>query len=183
MKPLYKFICSYLEENKLNIFRWKLIQYIIPTKKLLFQWEIVNNNRCSFCGNEEVYLHYFITCSFLKTFWERIYNLLKSNNLEFTLKLKHLIFGYRISDNNYYSVNYFITILGFSIYKSYYLSEQKIKNVNVYNFFIYELNIRIYEIKNHSMNNSCLYAMKKKIIVLKYYYFYSFNVFKFVPAD
>jgi len=48
-----------------------------------------------------------------------------------TLKLKHLIFGYKISDNNYYGVNYFIPILGFSIYKSYYLSEQKTKNVNV----------------------------------------------------
>ena len=74
-----------------------------------------------------------------------IYNLFKSNNLEFTLKLKHLIFGYKISHKKY-DVNYFITILGFSIYKSYYLSEQKIKNVNVYNFFICELNIRIDEI-------------------------------------
>ena len=63
MKPLYKLIFSYLEENKLKIFRWKLIQNIIPTKKLLFQWKIVNDNRCNFCGNEEDYLHYFITCS------------------------------------------------------------------------------------------------------------------------
>ena len=56
-----------------------------------------------------------------------------------------------------------VLILGFSIYKSYYLSEQKTKNVNVYKMFIYELNKRIDEIKNHSMNNSFLYAMKKKI--------------------
>jgi hypothetical protein len=41
-----------------------------------------------------------------------------------------------------------------SIYKSYYLSEKKTKNVNVYKFFIYELNKRIDEIKNDSMNNS-----------------------------
>jgi hypothetical protein len=34
---------------------------------------------------------------------------------------------------------------------------------NVYKNFIYELNKRIDEIKNHSMNNSFLYAMKKKI--------------------
>ena len=137
MKPLYKCIFSYLEENKLKIFRWKLIQNIIPTKKLLFQWKIVNNNRCKFCGNEEDHLHYFITCSFFKTFWEKICNLFKSNNLEFTIKLKHLIFDYKISDNNYYGVNYFITILGFLIYKSCYLSEQKTKNVNVYkNFYI-----------------------------------------------
>jgi hypothetical protein len=93
------------------------------------------------------YLHYFITFFFFKTFWEKIYNLFQSNNLEFTLKLKHLVFGYKISDNNYYGVNYFITILGFSIYKSYYLSEQKTKNVNVYTNFIYELNKRIDDIK------------------------------------
>ena len=93
------------------------------------------------------YLHYFITFFFFKTFLEKIYNLFQSNNLEFTLKLKHLVFGYKISDNNYYGVNYFITILGFSIYKSYYLSEQKTKNVNVYTNFIYELNKRIDDIK------------------------------------
>ena len=84
-------------------------------KKIIISMEIVNNNRCNFCGNEEDYLHYFITCSFFKTFWGKIHNLSKSNNLEITLQLKHLIFGYKISDNNYYGVNYFITILGFSI--------------------------------------------------------------------
>jgi len=93
------------EFNSFIIFRWKLTQYIIPSKKILFQWKIVNNNRCNFCGNEEDYLHYFITCSFFKTFWEKIYNLLKSNNLDITLKLKHLIFGYKIFDN-YYCVKY-----------------------------------------------------------------------------
>jgi hypothetical protein len=51
-----------------------------------------------------------------------------------------LFFGYKISDNNYHGANYFITILGFSIYKSYYLSEQKTTNVNVYTIFIYEFN-------------------------------------------
>ena len=57
-------------------------------KKLLFQWKIVNNHRCNFCGNEEDYLHYFITCSFLKMFLEKIYNLFKNNiNLEIALKL------------------------------------------------------------------------------------------------
>ena len=55
---------------------------------------------------------------------------------------------------NYYGDNYFITILGFSIYKSYYLSEQKTKNVNVYTNCIYEFNKRIDEIKNHSVNNN-----------------------------
>ena len=50
-----------------------------------------------------------------------------------------------------------------TIYKSYYLSEQKTKNVNVYKNFIYEFNKRIDEIKDHRRNNGFLYAMKKKI--------------------
>jgi hypothetical protein len=99
----------------------------------------------------------------LKIFRKKIYYLFKSNNLEISLKLKHLIFGYKISDKNYYDVNYFITILGFSIYKSYYLSEQKTQNVNVYTNFIYEFNKRIHDIKYNRKYNSFLYAMKKKI--------------------
>ena len=69
-------------------------------KKLVFQWKIVNNNRCNFCGNEEDYIHYFLTCSLFKTFWEEIYNLYKSNDLNITLRLKHLIFGYKMCDKN-----------------------------------------------------------------------------------
>jgi cob(I)alamin adenosyltransferase len=45
----------------------------------------------------------------------------------------------------------------------FFLAEQNTKNVKVYENFIYELNKRIDEIKNHSMNNSFLHAMKKKI--------------------
>jgi hypothetical protein len=40
MSQLYSFIFPFLEENKLKIFRWKLLQYIIPTKKLLMKWRI-----------------------------------------------------------------------------------------------------------------------------------------------
>jgi len=47
--------------------------------------------------------------------------------------------------------------------KSYYLSEQKTKNVNAYRICIYEFNKRIDDIKYNRKNNSFLYAMKKKI--------------------
>jgi hypothetical protein len=60
-----------LEESKLKIFRWKLIQYIIPTKKLLFQWKIVYNNRCNFCGNEEDYFINLLHVFFLKRFGKK----------------------------------------------------------------------------------------------------------------
>ena len=62
MSQLYSFIFHYLEENKLKIFRWKLLQYIIPTKKLLMKWRIAINIQCNFCGQDKDYLHYFMSC-------------------------------------------------------------------------------------------------------------------------
>ena len=62
MSQLYSFIFHYLEEDKLKIFRWKLLQYIISTKKLLMKWRIAINSQYNFCGQEEDYLQYFISC-------------------------------------------------------------------------------------------------------------------------
>jgi hypothetical protein len=41
------------------------------------------------------------------------------------LPLKNLVFGYKIEDKYYNSINYFLTILLFTIYKSHYVSKQK----------------------------------------------------------
>jgi hypothetical protein len=64
MSQLYSFIFHYLEENKLKIFRWKLLQYIVPTKKLLMKWRFVINSQCNFCGQDEDYLYYFVSCPY-----------------------------------------------------------------------------------------------------------------------
>ena len=125
MSQLYSFIFHYLEENKLNIFRWKLLQYIIPTKKLLMKWRIASNSLCNFCGQDEDYLHHFMSCPYLKEFWVKIQQILKTSNIENFVTLKHIVFGYKIFDKDYFDFNYFLTILGFSIYKAYYVSEQK----------------------------------------------------------
>ena len=41
------------------------------------------------------------------------------------------------------SMNYFLKVIGISIYKSYYVSEQTTKNINVYNLFKHKYNTRI----------------------------------------
>ena len=61
-KSMFFFMFTYLKENKLRVFKWKLLQYIIPTQQLLFKWKIASNNLCNFCKTEEDYLHFFITC-------------------------------------------------------------------------------------------------------------------------
>jgi hypothetical protein len=39
------FTFNYLELNKLKIFKWKLIHFILPCKELLKQWRIVNDSK------------------------------------------------------------------------------------------------------------------------------------------
>jgi hypothetical protein len=50
--------------------------------------------------------------------------------------LNHIVLGYKIDDKNYLALNFLITVVGFSIYKSYYISEQKTKYINVYRIFV-----------------------------------------------
>ena len=58
------------------------------------------------------------------------------------LSLKNLVFGYKIEDEYYNSINYFLTILLFTIYKSHYVSKQKENHINVLQLFKIELKNR-----------------------------------------
>jgi hypothetical protein len=100
------------------------------------KWRIAINSQCNFCGQDEDYLHYFMSYPYLKEFWVKIKQILKKSNIENFVTLKHNVFGYKIFDKDYFDFNYFLTILGFSRYKSYYVSEQKIKQVNIYSLFV-----------------------------------------------
>ena len=53
------FTFNYLELNKLKIFKWKLIHFILPCKELLKQWRIVNNSDCLVCKEKENYKHFY----------------------------------------------------------------------------------------------------------------------------
>ena len=79
---LYQFIFKILLENKLKIFRWKLLQFIIPTKSHLFKWKISTDSLCNVCKVEEDYDHFFMSCKYLDIFWNRINEMLKKSNLK-----------------------------------------------------------------------------------------------------
>ena len=110
---IYEFIFRYLEENRLKTFRWKLLQFIIPTKKLLFLWKISNNPLCNFCGKEEDYQHYFISCSYFLCFWNKIYETFSKCKIDSKVNLKDLVLGYKIFDKGFFGFNFFLTILSF----------------------------------------------------------------------
>ena len=62
----------------------------------------------------------------MKTIWVKIQQILKKSNIENVVTLKHIVFGYKIFDKDYFDFNYFFNNFRISIYKAYYVSEQHI---------------------------------------------------------
>ena len=132
------FTFNYLELNKLKIFKWKLIHFILPCKELLKQWRIVNDSDFLVCKKKENYKHFYLDC---KKYWQEVKKM--TTNLyigDHVVNLETLVFGYKIYDQAYFDLNLLITLIYFSIYKAYYISNQKQKKVDIFKFFKDEVN-------------------------------------------
>jgi hypothetical protein len=66
---------------------------------------------------------------------------------------------------NYFALNFLITVVGFSIYKSYYISEQKTKYINVYRIVVNEY-MYIKRIKENKTLQKSTFLMKVKYCIL-----------------
>ena len=66
-----------------------------------------------------------------------------------------------------YKLCFLLTVVGFSIYKSYYISEQKIKYTNVYRIFVNEYIKRIKENKTLEMGVQIPWREEQKIVSSK----------------
>jgi hypothetical protein len=89
---------------------------------------------------------------------------MKGLGIETKMTLKHIVLGYKIDDKNYHALNFLITVVAFSIYKSYYISEQKTKYINVYRIFANEYITRI---KENKTLQKCTFLMKVKKLYME----------------
>ena len=123
-----KFIFTFLDDNRYKIFRWKLLHHILPCNQLLKQWHIVETDTCLHCKQIENYEHFFLKCSYFELFWEKVQQILKKLNIgRHVINLKSIALGYKIHDKEYYGLNLLLTIISYTIYKVYYMSDKKIK--------------------------------------------------------
>ena len=93
---------------------------------------------------------------------ENTTNFEQKTNIENFVTLKHIVFGYKLFDKDYSDFNYVLTILGFSIYKAYYVSEQKTKQVSMHSLFVREYITRISQVQK-LQNSKLLTKIKKNI--------------------
>ena len=159
----FKFIFYHLQENKLKMFKWKLIHFILPCKDLLCKWKISGNNLCSNCGIKEDYEHQFFKCSLIQKFINTIQHLLKylgyGNHI---MNLENMVTGYKINEIGYYNINHLMTIIYFCIYKSYFVSEKRSKSVDILKIFKREIedHIEICKIRKANIHTIFFNTMK-----------------------
>ncbi len=140
-KQSLHFNFKYIEDNKIKMFRWKLMHYILPCKELLFQWRIKSDKLCILCNETENYQHFFFDCSYVKEFWKTMEDMLTKMHIsKHVLNLKNLVLGYKSGDACYYDLNLVLTYMYFAIYKAYYLSNCKEEKINITNIFKNEIN-------------------------------------------
>ena len=64
----------------------------------MFKWKISTDSLCNVCKVEEDYDHFFMSCKYLDIFWNKINEMLKKVQFENNIRLKDLVFGYKIFD-------------------------------------------------------------------------------------
>ena len=65
-----------------------------------------------------IYIILFLILIWKNFGWIFTTNFEKKTNIENVVTVKHIIFGYKIFDQYYFDFNYFLAILGFSIYST-----------------------------------------------------------------
>ena len=96
---------------------------------------------CNICNVREDYEDFFITCSAVETFWEKTVNILNTCGFKNNLKsLKTIVIGYKTANECYDDLNIVTNLIGFCIYKGYYISEKRSKLYKTIDLFIYEFN-------------------------------------------
>ena len=160
------FTFDYLNDNRLKIFKWKLLHFILPCNDLLFKWKILPENLCTYCKRKDDYEHFFFTCNYNNEYWQEIYKLFDFLQIDkHVFCLENLVTGYKIQDKAYYEINHILTVVFYSIYKAHYVSNKKERKLDIFKIFKKEIcDIFIINIEIKKQSNRLVSQLYYKFI-------------------
>ena len=102
-----------IKENKLKQFNLKLLYNLIPTKRMLFLWQLNDSDTCEVCNTKEDLTHAFLYCKLNMSFFDNLSIMVK------TVYKVDPFFDINILLKNYKEkqIDDIITIALWSIYK------------------------------------------------------------------
>ena len=113
-----------MKEVKLKDFQFKLNNKILASKSFLLRINKIDNNLCSYCGNNpETLMHLFVDCQKVKAFWRALRLWLQRHaNLKIDiLNHKNLIFSWHKENS---LSNNLLVVAKYYIYKTKFTSRQ-----------------------------------------------------------
>ena len=104
-------------QTKIRIFQYKLLNNVLYLSKKLFQFGIISQSKCSFCGlYNETLQHIFYECTYAQNLWNRLRLHLSEKVALPVLNPQSAIFGFTdVSDHNFILVNHLLLIFKYSI--------------------------------------------------------------------
>ena len=87
-------------------------------------------------------------CQEIQCFWNNINDLFKYCGLTNNVKsLKNIVIGYKVNNPNYLHINTLFSLIGFSIYKGYFISESRLNSIDHFSIFKQEFNEMLFYLK------------------------------------
>lgn len=102
--------------TKLRDFQFRLLHCCIFLNDILFRWGKVDSANCSFCNLcIENYVHFFVTCKYVRAVWQIVQEYLKNNDntncfVELDFNAKNIIFN-RVHPKPAHVVNLVILVV------------------------------------------------------------------------
>ena len=138
-QSLYFTINNVLVDNRIKALKIKLIHKIVPTNENLFKWKLIDSPLCKLCSEVETLEHFFISCVYIKSFWDEMLKLFTKLNINQKFGMFEIIVGYKTRSREYRDVNIILCQIIYTLYKSYMKSERRIKQINMFKILYYDL--------------------------------------------
>lgn len=157
----YSFL-NRISDNRIKQYKYKTINRIFPCRNIRWMWKMENSPNCLNCNVIEDYDHVFIECAHVQLYWSKILELFKKCGIEANIKnIKTLLIGYKISNSDYFYVNMILSVIGFCIYKSYFISNNWLLRCDIYKVFINEVRILLHFLSRKNVKCSFMSKLRR----------------------
>jgi exonuclease III len=148
--------------NKIGHFQFNLIYNLIPCKKNLHKWKLIESDKCDFCDNLDDYRHFFVSCVKNISFWNRITTCLNTlKYFSFRISLEQVICGWKIENPEFDIANIIIILACYSIYKFRMIYNETKKEIPMFHLFNLEI-IKLNDLLSNSKKRQTITITKSK---------------------
>ena len=109
----------YVKEQKIVAFNFKLLYNIVATPENLCKWKLSDSAICYMCFTKGSLQHMMLECSYFREFFVKIKQIFSSLGIvNINFDLYTLICGYKVDLSEYVNVNLILSLIFFTVYKT-----------------------------------------------------------------